>query len=391
MIAGWVTESAGLPATIDTLRIGFLPRPSLDIGGLAIAQPAEFGPKPIVEIGRIRASIPWGSLFGPSTIEVLSISDATARLEVASNGETNWSRLGGGAGEPGAETAEPAWSVGKLDLERGTVEYEDKSTDSRWQLTAINLAAAGVAPAVSFPLELRLGGVFGAHTIHYALKGHALLDLDADRYEANGLDFRGWAGGEPLPLAGVELTGAMKRAVFEGSTGTATLDDGSFRLAGIPGEFGGTVNLDQPKLQAEFRLTTGAFEPRAAAIIFGRPLPVTADPQVFGSLQLALQGRVKEGELELDPVSGRLDDTNFDGRVVPGQRMIRANLDQIDLNRYLAPEVKGLLKKKATLEAAVAQLAEFDIDAEIRIAEARVAGAKLRDTVIRVERNGEAP
>ena len=131
MIAGWVTESAGLPATIETLRIGFLPRPSLDIGGLAIAQPAEFGPKPIVEIGRIRASIPWGSLFGPSFIEVLSISDARARLEVASNGETNWSRLGGGAGEPGAETAEPAWSVGKLDLERGTVEYEDKSTDSR--------------------------------------------------------------------------------------------------------------------------------------------------------------------------------------------------------------------------------------------------------------------
>jgi hypothetical protein len=183
----------------------------------------------------------------------------------------------------------------------------------------------------------------------------------------------------------------MKRAVFEGSTGTATLDDGSFRLAGIPGEFGATMDLDEPKLQAELRLTTEAFEPRAAAIIFGHPLPVTTDPRVFGSLQVALQGRVRDGELELDPVSGRLDDTNFDGRVVPSQRMIRADLDQIDLNRYVAPEVKGVLKKKATLEAVVAQLAEFDIDAEIRIAEARVAGAKLRNTVIRVERNGEAP
>ncbi len=391
MIAGWITESAGLPATIETLRIGFLPRPALDIGGLAIAQPAGFGPKPFIEVGRLRLSVPWGSLFGPSSIEVLSVSDATARLEVARNGETNWSRLGGEAGEPGDEPLAPAWSIGKLDLERGTVEYKDKPAESRWQLTAINASAADVAPAVAFPLELRLGGIFGANTIHYALKGQARLDLDAGRYEASGLVFRGWAGGDPLPLAGVELTGAMKRAAFESATGIATFDAGTFRLAGIPGEFGGTMDFDEPKLQAEFRLTTSAFEPRAPAIIFGHPLPQTTDPQVLTSLQLALQGRVREGELELDPVSGRLDDTNFDARVVPGIRLIRASLDRIDLNRYVAPEVKGVLKKKATLEAFVAQLAEFDIDAEIRIAEARVAGVKLRDTVIRVERSFETP
>jgi hypothetical protein len=391
MIAGWVTESAGLPATIDTLRIGFLPRPSLEIGGLAIAQPPGFGPKPIIEVGQIRASIPWGSLFGPSSIEILSISDATARLEVASNGETNWSRFGAPAGEADTEPANPAWSIGKIDLERGTVEYEDRTVDSRWQLTAITVAATGVAPAAPFPVDLRLGGIFGPNTIHYAVKGQARLDLDAGRYEAMGLDFRGWAGGDPLPLAGVELTGQLKRAVFESATGIATLGDGSFRFAEIPGEFSGTVDIDEPELEAELRLTTDAFEPRVSAIIVGHPLPATTDPRVFGSLQLALEGRVREGGIELDPVSGRLDDTNFDGRVVPAQRLIRANLDQIDVNRYLAPEVRGVLKRKATLEAAVAQLAEFDIDAEIRIDEARVAGAKLRNTVIRVERNGETP
>ena len=224
------------------------------------------------------------------------------------------------------------------------------------------------------------------------MKGQARLDPDAGRYEASGLDFRGWAGGDPLPLAGVELTGAMKRAIFESSTGTATLENGSFRLAGIPGELSGTVDIDEPTLQAEFRLTTDAFEPRPSAIIFGHPLPRTTDPQAFGSVQLALRGHIKEGELELDPVSGRLDDTNFDGRVVPAQRLIRANLDQIDVNRYLAPAGKGLpTTKKATLEAMAAQLAELDIDADIRIDEARVAGAELRDTVIRVERNVETP
>ncbi len=389
MIASSITETVGLPATVESLRIGFLPRPALDIGGITIAQPPGFGREPLIEIGRVRVSIPWSGVFGATEIEALSISDAIARLEVDANGEANWSALFDEPATADAEAASPAWSIAKLDLERGTIEYEDQSTDSRLQLAAINVVAAELAPAVPFPLELRLGGVFGANTIHYAMKGQGRLDLDAGHYEANGVEFRGWAGGDPLPLAGVELLGTMKRAAFESASGVATLDQGKFRLAGIPGEFGATMDLDEPTLQAEFRMTTDAFEPRAPAILFGQPLPVTTDPQAFGSLQLALQGRLKDGELELDPVSGRLDDTNFEGRIVPGQKLIRANFDRINFNRYFAPEVKTARKKKATLEAAVAELDEFDIDAEIRIAEALVAGAKLRDVVIRVERGGD--
>jgi len=387
VVAGWVTETTGLPATIDSLRLALLPLPALDIGGLTIAQPPGFGPEPLLVIGRVRASIPWGSIFGRTVVQALSISEPLARLKVAADGETNWSHLFNAPAAAGGE-AGSAWSLGKLDLERGTIEYEDKAADSRWRLTAITVAAEDVAPAVAFPLELRLGGIFGANTIHYALKGQGKLDLGLGRYEASGLAFRGWAGGDPLPLAGVELKGAMKRAFFEGTTGIATLDDGSFQLAGIPGEFGGSIDFDKPELQADFQLKTGPFAPRAPAIAFGRPLPATTDPKAFETLQLSLQGSMRGGELHLDPITGRLDDTNFDARVVPGKRLIRANLDRIDVNRYLAPEVKVARKKKATLEAAVAQLAEFDIDAEIRIAEARVAGAKLRDSVIRVERGG---
>ena len=203
------------------------------------------------------------------------------------------------------------------------------------------------------------------------------------------IDFRGWAGGDPLPLAGVELTGALKRAAYENGTGVATLDAGRFNLAGIPGRFDGTLDFDEPELVAAIRITTEPFAPRAPAIIFGHPLPVTADPAAFESLQLALEAHAQDGELKLDPVSGRLDDTNFEGQIIPGRRFVRANLDRIDFNRYLPPEDKAARKKKATLEAVAAALAEFDLDAEIRIGEARVAGARLRDAVLRVERNGE--
>jgi hypothetical protein len=146
-------------------------------------------------------------------------------------------------------------------------------------------------------------------------------------------------------------------------------------------------------------VATEAFAPRAPAIILGHPLPTTADPAAFESLQLALEAHLENGVLRLDPVSGRMDDTNFEGRSVPAQRIVRLALDRIDLDRYLpraaaaglaGNAAKAAPTKKATLEAAVAELAKLDVDAEIRIEEARAAGAVLHDAVIRVERSEEA-
>ena len=90
---------------------------------------------------------------------------------------------------------------------------------------------------------------------------------------------------------------------------------------------------------------------------------------------------MQDGELALDPLTGRLDDTNFEGRVIPGRRFVRASLDAIDFNRYLPPDSKSAGKpiaatQKATLESLVAPLARLDVDAEIRVGEARIAGAQ---------------
>jgi hypothetical protein len=120
---------------------------------------------------------------------------------------------------------------------------------------------------------------------------------------------------------------------------------------------------------------------------------VTTDPAAFESLQVALRARMTDGEIALDPLSGRLDDTNFEGRVLPGRRFVRASLDAIDFNRYLPPAEAasgGGSGKKATLESLASELAKLDIDAELRIGEARIGEAKVRDAVIRITPDGEA-
>jgi hypothetical protein len=197
-------------------------------------------------------------------------------------------------------------------------------------------------------------------------------------------------GGEPLPLAGAELTGALERAAYNGGTGVAALEAGQFDLAGIPGRFDGRLDLDEPSITAAARVATETFAPRAPAIVFGHPLPETTDPKAFESLQLAFEAKLADGELRLEPVSGRLDDTNFEGSAVLAERYLRAHLDRIDLNRYLPRAASPApTQKKATLEALVAELEKLDLDAEVRIDDARVAGAKMRDLVVRIEREGE--
>jgi AsmA protein len=223
------------------------------------------------------------------------------------------------------------------------------------------------------------------------MNGTAVLDPDAGRYRASALGFRGWAGGDPLPLAGVELSGRLGSVTWDAPTQTGALRGGSFNLAGVPGEFAVDLSLGDVAPRMNLSVKTETFAPRAPAVAFGRPLPATRDPEAFGAVQATFTCALGEGVLRLDPIEAQLDDTRITGSVVPQERLVRLRADQIDLDRYLAPGKESRREKKATLEAAVASLRALDLDAEIRIAEAKVAGAKLRDTVVRIEREAPAP
>src|SRR6185295_2829200 len=93
MVARAITDSIGLPAKIESLKLGFFPSPSADIGGLAIGQPPGFGDEPFLTVDRLRLSVPWGRLFSRNTLNSVDISDVTARLIVDRDGVANWSKV----------------------------------------------------------------------------------------------------------------------------------------------------------------------------------------------------------------------------------------------------------------------------------------------------------
>ena len=266
LIEGALTEAVGLPATVGRLRVGFFPSPRLAIGELTIGD--------LLEVERIEVTLPWRSLFGATDrIDALTVSQATARLRIGADGASNWSRLFAGQAESAPPPAEPSrWSLGKITLEGGAIDFRDAATGTAWQLTGVTAQAREVAPGVAFPLELQAAGIAGGNTFHFASQGEVRLDLAAGRYEASTIAYRGWLGGDPLPLAGAELTGTLAQAIYESSAGMASFAGGRFEFAEIPGRFEGTLALGAPAMAAEVRVATEAFAPRAPAIILGLSL-----------------------------------------------------------------------------------------------------------------------
>ena len=392
----YLADLTGLPVNVTGLSIGFLPTPALELAGLTISQPPGFGADPLLDIGSANVRISWRSLFGGDpAIRSIKISDAIVRPAFIADGSDNFSALIerlSALGEEGGSR----WSIGKFELERGALEFYDAAADLSFRLTAIGIAADSIAPATDFPVELQLAGVSDGNTLHFSLRGRGRVEPDASRYLAQDLTFKGWLGGDPLPLAGIELEGGIGVASFDGKSGRAEIKAGKMTLAGIRSEFELQSTVGDRGTSLAFALATSPFSPRSAAIAFGSPLPATADPEAFKSMEFNARGRLDQGALQLELSGGWLDDTQWSGSIVPEFRQIRLRADRIDIDRYLPlgttpPGLKSRGEKKATLEESVAALGKLDIDAEIRIDEARVAGAKLRDTVLKVERGGGTP
>ncbi len=386
----YLGKLTGLPTTVERLSIGILPTPVLEIGGLQIAQPPGFGADALIELGSARVALTWGAAFGGDpALRSIAIADLSIRAEFIADGSDNFSALIEQLSALGGE-GESRWSIGKFELERGALEFYDAAADLSLRLTAIGVAADSIAPAADFPFELQLAGVGGGNTLHFSLQGQGRIDPDVSRYLGQDLTLKGWLGGEPLPLAGIELEGGIGVASFDGKSGSAEIKAGKMTFAGIRSEFELQSTVHDRGTSLEFTLASSTFSPRSAAIAFGSPLPATADPDAFKSMEFIAKGQLAQGVLQLDLSAGWLDETQWSGSIIPQFRQIRLRADRIDLDRYLAPESQTRSEKQATLEESLAELAKLDIDVEIRIAEAHFAGAKLRDMLLKVERGGGA-
>ena len=339
-IAAAVQESTGreLKLTGD-IKLSVFPWVALDLGAASLGNPAGFGDEPFLSLNKASVRVKLLPLLR-KRLEVgrIEIDGLDLRLRKNAQGQGNWQ---------GAESA----SAAKPDVDHSREAKE-------WQLLAnirVRQGRASYGGASIENLELETGSLgnqriplslsFDARTASgEQLSLKAKFDLSEDSQQQLTID--------ALNVSGTRSTGSERPVHWDLSTPAITLDSAhqtlgipSFSLsysgAHLTGNIRATHLLDDLSISGSVALAPTV--PRELAPRLEIVLPPMRDPKTMTQLSASTDFKYGAKALDLTHLQAHLDDTQLQGsiKLLAGENnALRFDLevDQIDLDRYRAPE-----------------------------------------------------
>ncbi|RJQ48950.1 MAG: AsmA family protein [Desulfobacteraceae bacterium] len=319
-----VSEATGRPFTIGgDLDLSIFPFVGVQFSDLRLGSRKGFGEKDFIHIKDFEARVKLLPLLSKE-IEVkrFVVKEPRILLVKDKRGEANWQfgktpqadlktedRKNGVSGEI---------SIKRLDVEEFTVTdgiliYVDQSVGSKKELSNLNIK---------------------------------LKDLSFDR--PVGVTFSARLDEKPLDLEGI--IGPMGS---EPGKGTIPVDFTLKALGELVVALKGKVTDPAAKPKYDLAVTISEFSPRKLSAAFGQKLPIeTKDAKALARMSLSVSARggldsiaVSEGLLILDDskLAFSADAKSFEKPVVT----FKADMDRIDLDRYLSPAADGKEKPPA--------------------------------------------
>jgi AsmA protein len=319
-----VSEATGRPFTIGgDLDLSIFPFVGVQLSDLRLGSRKGFGEKDFIHIKEFEARVKLLPLLSKE-IEVkrFVVKEPRILLVKDKRGEVNWQfgeaqqadrktegRKNGVSGEI---------SIKRLDVDEfavidGTLIYVDQSAGSKKELSNLNLK---------------------------------LKDLSFDR--PVGVTFSARLDEKPLDLEGI--IGPMGS---EPGKGTIPVDFTLKALGELVVVLKGKVTDPAAKPKYDLVITISEFSPRKLSAAFGQKLPIeTKDPKALARMSLSVSARggldsvaVSEGLLILDDskLAFSADAKSFEKPAVA----FKADMDRIDLDRYLPPAADGKEKPPA--------------------------------------------
>jgi hypothetical protein len=399
VVARALSRTLATPVAFDGLSFGLLGRPHVVVTGLRIGPAGADGR--LVDGVTVDAVLPWATLRGgPPRVDALRLAGGTVVLSVDASGRASWTALVARVIEL-AGPGPAAFAVDRLDVEDLKLRYVDHAAGVNLRVAGLTLGAAGIVPARSFPVELRLAVSVDPWSAHGRLAGRARLDPDRGRHEFELDRFLVWVGGGALPLGGIEASGRLAGVDYDAAADRAVFRGVQGRFAGVAFEAAGHVERVATAPDATVALRFAPFAPRAFAQALGFDLPATRDPRRLGRAEFRATLAVSAARIAASGLAGTLDDTRFEGTAAlplapRGTPTLQLHLDRLALDGYLpaaaasgsggpvkpAPRDGGL-----ALEELLRRLRALDLDATVRIDDARAFDTRWRLLAIRIEPN----
>ncbi|MCC5795299.1 MAG: AsmA family protein [Chromatiales bacterium] len=216
------------------------------------------------------------------------------------------------------------------------------------------------------------------------------------RLNAANLNGEFTVSGRQLPGRESRLTARLANLEFNADTGAGRLGEltASVRGAGLDAELSGQGRFGDERADAAGSLRLAEFSAREVLPALGIELPPTADAtaltRVGGSARWALRG----AGLALREIDFRLDDSRLRGTLdvdgaTPPKTSFDLTLDQIDLDRYLAPQPERPTRGRAAEPAPpeplpLETIRELRLDGRLRAGTLTLSGARMGDLDARI-------
>ncbi len=363
-----VTEATGRPFTVgDDLSLSLFPWAGISFSQLHLGNPAGFSEKDFVQVKSFEARVKLLPLISKDIqIKRFVLNKPQIFLIKNKNGKVNWEqpqqaeKAPTAKKEPTAKTPPSgmqipisALTAENISIDDGSVIYIDHTTDTRREITDVNLALKDVS--LRDPVKLTFS---------------ARLDQ------------------KPLSVEGT--VGPLNRGLQEGKI---ALDLSLKALDQLAMQLKGFVLNPTTNPGVDLNIELAEFSPRKLMSELGMEFPVaTTDPEAISRLSFKSHVKADAAKLSLTDGIMELDQSRMMVSASAAEfskpdLKFDVSVDQINLDRYLPPESGPAKKSPQPQESKkidYGPLRRLILDGTLKIAQLTVKKAQIQDALVQI-------
>jgi AsmA protein len=404
-IAAAVSDATGRTLTIDgELSLSTFPCCGIRIGKVALSNAPGFEDEHFAraQLASVSVRVLPLLLRQELSIDELEVDGLDLQLVALRDGTTNWSfgdAAGGGEGATaGAGLNE--LNIGGISVSNSRLVYRDEAGGTDIEIAGLNFESGPINGADPFDLTARFGALGLVDNVAADIEASARARIDLEQLIANldGFRIAATLDGRDLPAGQIAFNGSVDTvAGLGGEAIEFTGLDAEVELANVLAQLTGSGGYSADGIALSGSVKVPAFVPRELLAALGEEPLATADPDVLDALSLAGQINVAGDSAKLTGLDMRFDDSTMSGSAELAsieREAIRFDLtiDQLDLDRYLAPESETDEDQNAEADDSadeellpVDMLRNLDLDGTLAVGALTVAGVQLSDANIRAK------
>jgi AsmA protein len=394
-IAQAVKEETGRDLKLEgDLDLSVFPWLALQLGPAELGNPEGFGPGPFVSVNKVDVGVRLIPLLrGQLQVRRLALDGLQLNLVKDEQGRTNWQDLTEESAQPAteAETAGGLPDIAGLKITDSALDYRDLGGGSHYRLRDLGVETGRLREREPFDVDLAFALDEGEGTAATRLKltSVATLDTLGKRYAFK--DFALDVVKQSAEKGGKELPIAIRMPAFDADLAQQTLAAPEYTLRILGAELSGSLTGQQiiDALALKGTISMNPVSPRELMRELGMEEPETTDPKALGSLAFKAGLDATSKSVLLEDLELTLDESKMTGRAGIEDfeaKAIRFDLtvDQLDLDRYLAPEREKKPEEKPT-ELPVKELEALNAKGTLAVGSMTLAGIKMSAVKLTVD------